>query len=279
MTLSFIASAASVEMPGEDGFHEVSARCGFRDFRVTNGYFRLNDKRLFLRSTHTGNHCPWGQVWPPPGYRDLLRLDLVHAKSVGYNCIRAISGLLLPDQIELCDELGLLVYEESYAAWLLHDSPKMKDRYELSVREMILRDRNHPSIAVWGMLNETFDGPVFREAVSALSLVRSLDPGRLVLLSSGRWDGHQAIGSVSNPGSSEWECVWAKEAPGAATLPVREDNQKVRWSHDVGGYVDMGDIHFYPREPETPEVRGLLRHGEPGCQALLCLGGRPRQLV
>ena len=251
--------SARVEIPGEDGFHEVSSRCGFRDFRVTNGYFRLNDKRLFLRSTHTGNHCPWGQVWPPPGFRDLLRLDLVHAKSVGYNCIRAISGLLLPDQIELCDELGLLVYEESYAAWLLHDSPKMKDRYELSVREMILRDRNHPSIAMWGMLNETSDGPVFREAVSALNLVRSLDPLHLVLLSSGRWDGRLAIGSVSNPGSLEWEYVWGKEAPGAGTVPVFQ-GMKAHWSHDVGGYVDsMGDVHFYPEEPETPEVNDLLR--------------------
>src|ERR1039458_2717538 len=40
--------SARVETAGEEGFHEVSARCGFRDFRVTNGYFRLNDKRLFL---------------------------------------------------------------------------------------------------------------------------------------------------------------------------------------------------------------------------------------
>ncbi len=250
---------ARVEVPGQDGFHQVSARCGFRDFRVTNGYFRLNGKRLFLRSTHTGNHCPWGQVWPPPGYPDLLRLDLVHAKSVGYNCIRAISGLLLPYQIDLCDELGLLVYEESYAAWLLHDSPRMKDLYELSVREMILRDRNHPSVAVWGMLNETFDSPTFREAVSALKLVRSLDPMRLVLLSSGRWDGQMSIGSVSNPDSSEWECVWAKESPGAGTLPVLQDT-KARWSHEVGGYVEsMGDVHFYPEDPQTPEVNALLR--------------------
>ena len=46
---------------GADGtayHHEQAVRCGFRDFRVVDGYFRLNGKRLFLRSTHTGNHFP-----------------------------------------------------------------------------------------------------------------------------------------------------------------------------------------------------------------------------
>ena len=69
----------------------------------------------------------------------------------------------------MCDEIGLLVYEESLAGWVLADSPKMKERFDFSVREMVLRDRNHPSIAMFGMLNETYDTPIFREAVSALA--------------------------------------------------------------------------------------------------------------
>jgi hypothetical protein len=257
------AVTARIEVPGEEGFHAVSSRCGFRDFRVTNGYFRLNGKRIYLRSTHTANHTPWGQVLPPPGYSDLLRKDFYHMKSVGYNCVRAISGVLHPYQIDLCDELGLMIYEESYAAWLLHDSPKMKERFECAVREMILRDRNHPSIIMWGMLNETFDGPVFREAFDALKVVRSLDPSRLVLLSSGRWDGHAGTGSLSNPESSEWEFAWAREAPGAATIEPKRD-PKMHWANDVGGYIgsDMGDVHFYPEEPETPVVRELLRKSD-----------------
>jgi hypothetical protein len=124
---------------------------------------------------------------------------------------------------------------------------------------MILRDRNHPSLAMWGMLNETTEGPVFREAVSALKLVRSLDSSRLVLLSSGRWDGHMEIGSVSNPGSSEWECVWGKESPGGGASPtVRLDGMPN--SHDVAAYDDsMGDVHFYPDDPQTDQVNGILR--------------------
>ena len=44
---------------------ERSVRCGFRDFRFENGCFRLNGRRLFLRSTHTCNHFPVGLKLPP----------------------------------------------------------------------------------------------------------------------------------------------------------------------------------------------------------------------
>jgi len=239
-----------VSADGVDGFDEASARCGFRDFRVEKGYFRLNGKRIFLRSTHTGNHCPVSQIVPPVGAPDFLRLDMLYAKASGFNTVRFISGVAHPYQLDLCDEIGLLVYEESLAAWLLADSPKMKERYELSVREMVLRDRNHPSVAMWGMLNETDEGPVFREAVSALSLVRSLDDTRLVLLSSGRWDCQLSIGSVSNPGSSQWEYEWGREA-GAAGMAVHTE---------VGGHIGgMGDVHFYPQVPQSPDVENTLR--------------------
>ena len=172
-----------------EGFDENSVRLGFRDFRVERGYFRLNGKRIFLRSTHTGNHCPISQTLPPAGAPDFLRLDMLYAKASGFNTVRFISGMAHPYELDLCDEIGLLVYEESLAGWMLADSPKMKERFDFSVREMGLRDRNHPCIAMFGMLNETYDAPMFRAAVAALPIVRQADEDRLVLLSSGRWDG------------------------------------------------------------------------------------------
>ena len=213
--------SATIEAAGIDGAFEDFRCFGFRDFRVVDGYFRMNGKRLFLRCTHTGNHVPFGQVVPPPGYADLLRRDMLYAKASGFNAVRFISGVPFPYQLDLCDELGLLVYEESAGSWLLKDSPQMKRRYEDSVKEMILRDRNHPCVAIWGMLNETEDGPVFREAQSAISLVRSLDESRLLLLSSGRFDGHLEVGSVCNPRSSKWEHAWGKEAPGASKVAMK----------------------------------------------------------
>ena len=88
-------------------------------------------------------------------------------------------------QLDLCDELGLMIYEESYAGWPPAPSPKMAERFDREICEMIRRDRNHPSVVMWGLLNETSDGPVFRHAVDSLPLVRSLDDTRVVMLDSG----------------------------------------------------------------------------------------------
>ncbi len=114
-----------------DGFHEQSVRCGFRDFRFERGAFRLNGKRIFVRSSHTGNCCPIGLNMPHDP--DYLRRDLINQKMMRFNAIRFIAGVAKRYQLDLADEIGLMVYEESNAAWLLGDSPKMKERYDESV--------------------------------------------------------------------------------------------------------------------------------------------------
>jgi hypothetical protein len=239
--------------------HSHSTRFGFRDFRVTDGWFLLNGKRIFLRSTHTGNHFPIGQAVPPTP--DLMFRDLHYAKACGYNMVRFISGVAWPEQLDLCDEIGLMVYEECMAGWCLADSARMPQRFDRSVREMILRDRNHPSVTIWGLLNETRDGPVFRQAVAALKWVRHLDDTRLILLQSGRWDRQPGVGSVSNPGGDEWEHVWGEEAPGAP--PENADR-----TGTPGGYFPgAGDAHVYPVVPHPPQacefIRNLGRNSKP----------------
>ena len=78
-----------------------------------------------------------------------------------------------------------MAYEECYAGWLLQPSPKMTERFDREITEMIVRDRNHPSVVMWGLLNETSEGPVLSHAVDTLPLVRSLDDSRVVMLNSG----------------------------------------------------------------------------------------------
>ena len=227
--------------------HAYSARCGFRDFRVVDGYFQLNGQRLFLKSTHTGNHMPVGQQANVAG--DFGRRDLIYAKASGFNTVRFIAGVAYPEQLDLCDELGLMVYEECFASWVLGDSPQMAARFDRSTSAMIRRDRNHPSVTIWGLLNETQDGPVFRRAVAFLPKLRQLDLTRLALLGSGRWDGQLMIGSASNPGSLEWQPVWGVENPTAKPAAL-----------GAGGYVPQaGDAHYYPGTPQAPETDRFIR--------------------
>ena len=138
---------------------ERSVRCGFREFRFENGYFRLNGRRLFLRSTHTCNHFPVGLKLPPDP--DMARRDLLDVKAMGFNMIRFIWGGAERYQLDLCDEIGLMVYEESFASWPMQDSPQLAARWNQAITELIRRDRNHPSVVIWGLLNEVRDSAAF----------------------------------------------------------------------------------------------------------------------
>lgn len=232
--------------------HEQFTRFGFRDFRVEKGFFRLNGKRVLLKSSHTGNHCPFGAILPPDSAPDLLRKDLLYAKSCGFNMVRFIAGIAHPYQLDVCDEIGLMVYEENLASWLLADSPKMAERFDANLREMVLRDRNHPSVVLFGLLNEMGNGPVVQHAAASLGLLRSLDDTRLVLFQSGRWDGQYRIGSVSNPGGMEWEHVWGVEGP---------DYTGTAKNGPWGGYFEgAGDAHVYPSTPHTPAIEAGIRN-------------------
>ncbi len=176
----------TAQLASSQGTDQQSTRCGFRDFRFADGYFRLNGRRIYLRCSHTGNCCPIGLELPHDP--DILRRDLLNCKVMGFNSIRFIAGVPKRYQLNLCDEIGLMVYEESYAAWCLGNSPQMGERYDASTLGMVRRDRNHPSVVMWGLLNETPDGPLFRHAVAFLPKLRQVDDSRMVILSSGRWD-------------------------------------------------------------------------------------------
>jgi hypothetical protein len=218
-----------VAVAAPHGLDEHSVRCGFRDFRFERGVFRLNGKRIYPRCSHTGNGSPTGLeiVTPDPDY---FRRDLLNAKVMRLNMIRFFGGVPQRYQLDQCDEIGLLVFEESYAT-IPVDAPERVDRSNIG---MIRRDRNHPSVVIWSLLNETENKPPFRHAVEFLPTLRKYDNTRVVLLNSGRFDYDGNIGSLSNPGSAVWEKV-------------------------------MGDAHIYPRAPMTADaIRGVRTHSGNG---------------
>ncbi|MGI8988343.1 MAG: CocE/NonD family hydrolase [Bryobacteraceae bacterium] len=240
----------TVRVESAEATDTQSVRAGFRDFVFRDGYFRLNGKRIFLKGTHSVGHFPIGQHVPHDP--ELLRRELIYVKSMGFNTVRWLGRTMFPSQLDLCDELGLMVYEESYASWGWRNPPEMemKRRFDSAVREMILRDRNHPSLTIWGLLNETVANAVHRHAVGMLPLVRSVDSTRMVLLSSGRWDGEWSIGSLSNPGSTEWTSSLGAEALGAAAVPQEHP----------GGYTKgAGDAHMYVPRPWREEDLQFFR--------------------
>ncbi|MGA2496962.1 MAG: sugar-binding domain-containing protein [Tepidisphaeraceae bacterium] len=274
------------------GDDERSVRCGFRDFRFESGFFRLNGRRIFLRSTHTCNHFPVGLKLPPDP--DMARRDLLDLKVMGFNMIRFIWGGAERYQLDLCDEIGLLVYEESFASAQMANSPSLRERWERSISELIRRDRNHPSLVIWWLLNEIPDNPHFRLAASSLPLVRLCDDSRMVFLNSGRWDlsgGDAGVFAKMNiwhspAGREPWAALNPAaepvETPFQFTWPPRQvalhpgpkgEYSVVRWTAPAAGRYSYA-ARFAGLFRATTDTH-ILHNGRPRFDALLNLQGRP----
>lgn len=227
------------------GEHSFARKFGFRHLEVRDGYFHLNGKRLFLKCSHTGNVFPDGLITSTD--MDLLRRDFIYAKACGFNTIRFMAAMAREEQLELCDELGMMCYDETMAGWNLEPSAHMEQWYHESLLAMLKRDRNHPCVTICGFLNETKFGEVYETARDSLVLAREAAPDILFMLSSGRWDGEITTGSVSNPGSTCWQPEWGMEGSGERRDP--------RFDAPYASYVPgMGDQHLYPPFPQSLEM-------------------------
>jgi beta-galactosidase len=80
-------------------------------------------------------------------------------KSMGVNAIRTSHNPPSPELLTLCDRLGLVVMDEAFDMWRI---PKVKNGlskffdqwYERDLRDLLRRDRNHPSVIMWSIGNE-----------------------------------------------------------------------------------------------------------------------------
>jgi len=262
--------SARLQAEGSPSADEQSTRCGFRDFDFSDGYFRLNGRRILVRSAHS--------VWMTPiklhsnDDLQMIRRDIIYAKTMGFNCIRFLPFAASPAHLQLCDELGVMVMQQSASSWDLGDSPKMPERFDRSLLGVVRRDRNHPSIVLWYFLNETRDGSVFRHAVDALPKVRTLDSMRVCLLNSSRdHDGAKGIGSLSRPGSMIWDVSELLDYHDYPVVPHNEADIKIRLRRDgaekvpfflteygVGSALDLPTFaRYYERLNATDKMDAL----------------------
>jgi len=166
----------------------VDTRFGMREFTVRDNRFYLNNRPIYIRAALLQPDYP--ESLAAPRSEGVARRELELAKQAGFNMIRAHVRPAPPVTLDLCDELGLLVYEET-AIGTMAQSRQLQDRCEREVREMILRDRNHPSVVMWGILDEAGgmapgvpSGPAaIKEDLAQLA--HSLDPSRVVIDDSG----------------------------------------------------------------------------------------------
>ncbi|MEI8094464.1 MAG: glycoside hydrolase family 2 TIM barrel-domain containing protein [Spirochaetales bacterium] len=154
--------------------HAAQVTFGFREARFTPEGFLLNGKPLKLRGLN--RH----QAWPHVGYAmprsaqardaDLLKFEL------GVNLVRTSHYPQSRHFLDRCDEIGLLVFEE-IPGWQHIGDLAWQEQSLQDVRDMIVRDRNRPSVILWGVrINESPDSDEFYRRTNALA--HQLDPTR-----------------------------------------------------------------------------------------------------
>lgn len=133
---------------------EVIERFGLRTIEAKNGRLFLNGRDLFLSGYNRHeSHPQYGAEIP----RASMLEDLQILRSMHCNFIRGCHYPQSQEFLDLCDETGFLVWEESLgwgnSAEALND-PLFRTRQIEQTANMVRVSRNHPSVILWGFLNE-----------------------------------------------------------------------------------------------------------------------------
>lgn len=162
-----------------------SSTFGIRDIRfdAATGFY-LNGKHVVINGVclHHDQGCLGTAV-----NRRAIERQLQILKDMGCNAIRCSHNPPSPVLLDLCDSMGFLVMDEAFDMWHKKKTGQDYARFfddwaERDLTDMILRDRNHPSIVIWSIGNEVqeqWDYSLGMEIAPRLAgLIRSLDPTR-----------------------------------------------------------------------------------------------------
>ncbi len=133
---------------------DLIERVGFRTVEVKDAQLLLNGKPVFLKgfNRHEDDGVTGCAIPPQMMARDL---DLI--QDMGANAVRTCHYPNDERFLDLCDERGILVWEENHARGLKQEqmeNPHFDRQCEDCIREMIENHYNHPAIVIWGILNE-----------------------------------------------------------------------------------------------------------------------------
>ena len=165
----------------------VRSYAGMRTLHVEGSQFFLNNEPLYLRFVLDQGYYMQG-IWTAPS-DDALRRDIELGIEAGFNGARLHQKVFEERFHYWADKLGYLTWAE-YPSWGLSlKSDKSARNMLLEWREIVQRDKNHPSIIGWTPLNETWDisdkHRHRRLHVDAYEMTKAVDPVRPVNGASG----------------------------------------------------------------------------------------------
>ena len=166
----------------------VTERFGIRKVCTRGQKVLLNGKPIrFCGVNRHESHPELG----PLAQTQLMFDDLMHVKNLGANFIRCVHYTQDPIFLDMCDQVGILIWEESLG-WNNPDDdakiPALRNAAIQDTAAMVRRDINHPSIIFWGFLNEscsnTETGRLWYQDIT--NAIRAEDSTRLVTFASNK---------------------------------------------------------------------------------------------
>lgn len=171
---------AVVEDRTGEAVDDLIDRFGFREVQVAGKDILMNGEKLRIKGfCRHEDHPQFGCALPLAA----MQQDLLLMRDMGANSVRTSHYPNDELFLDLCDETGMLVWEENHARGLSEEAmrnPNFERQCEDCIREMIGAHYNHPSIYIWGILNECASHTEYGKSCyeKQLSLIRSLDQSR-----------------------------------------------------------------------------------------------------
>ena len=172
---------------GDVVLDRVGSYAGLRKIHIEGNHVYLNNESFYLRLVLDQGFYPDG-IWTAPT-DEALKHDIELSMAAGFNGARLHQKVFEPRFHYWADKLGYLTWGES-SSWGMDITDEVSARNFLAEwREIVTRDRNHPSIIAWTPFNETRGGAGdpqhARLHIDAYELCHDLDPTRPVNDASG----------------------------------------------------------------------------------------------
>ncbi|NPE27308.1 DUF4981 domain-containing protein [Methanococcoides sp. SA1] len=134
-----------------------SDRFGFREVEIKNGQLLVNGKAITLKGVNRHEHHP--ELGKTVTEESMIK-DIQLMKQFNINAVRTSHYPNVPRWYELCDQYGIYVTDEAnletHGIWSdLSKNPAWKEAYVDRAKRMVERDKNHPSIILWSLGNES----------------------------------------------------------------------------------------------------------------------------
>ncbi|HET6208497.1 MAG TPA: glycoside hydrolase family 2 TIM barrel-domain containing protein [Terracidiphilus sp.] len=183
---------------------------GFRTIQARGTEILLNGKPIFLRGVSVHAEAPYrtGRAYSDKDAEILLGW----AKELGCNFVRLAHYPHAETMLRAADREGILVWSENPVYWAVQfENAKVLAKAEQQLDEEIGTSRNHASIVLWSMANETPNNEARTQFIRTLAQrARALDPSRLITAALlVRADGHTKI--VDDPLGQALDVIGANE--------------------------------------------------------------------